>query len=213
MTKFGKSDASCLSSLTNHGEFQALPSPTVQALSDLILEFDRLEFAPGEEAQLECGEGALTLHPCTERYRRPRLFVMTLRYSRRSFRRVVWTSSQEAWARLHEQAWRYFGGSSQYVVLDNLKEGVIKPDLYEPQLNPVYAAVLAHYGVVADRWTSPVSRDTGASLRKPARPVLTRPAAASVRQRGRPPRAPRPNAPLPESALVSRTAPASSGSP
>lgn len=36
------------------------------------------------------------------------------------------------------------------MVLDNLKEGVIKPDLYEPELNPVYAAVLAHYGVVAD---------------------------------------------------------------
>ena len=27
---------------------------------------------------------------------------------------------------------------------------MIKPDLYEPQLNPVYAATLAHYGVVAD---------------------------------------------------------------
>ena len=83
----------------------------------------------------------------------------------------------------------------------------------EPQLNPVYAAVLAHYGVVADRWTSPVSCGTGASLRKPAGPAITRPAAASVRQRGRPPRAPRPSAPLPESALVSRTAPASSDSP
>ena len=46
---------------------------------------------------------------------------MTLRYSRRSFRRVVWKSSQETWARLHEQAWRYFGGACQYVVLDNLK--------------------------------------------------------------------------------------------
>ncbi len=36
------------------------------------------------------------------------------------------------------------------MVLDNLKEGVLKPDLYEPELNPVYAATLAHYGVVAD---------------------------------------------------------------
>jgi len=36
------------------------------------------------------------------------------------------------------------------VVLDNLKEGVIKPDIYEPELNPVYAAMLDHYGVVAD---------------------------------------------------------------
>jgi hypothetical protein len=35
-------------------------------------------------------------------------------------------------------------------VLDNLKEGVLKPDLYEPELNPVYAAALKHYGVVAD---------------------------------------------------------------
>ena len=38
--------------------------------------------------------------------------------------------SQLTRARLHEQAWRYFGGSCSYVVLDNLKEGIIKPDLY-----------------------------------------------------------------------------------
>jgi transposase len=113
-------------------------------------QFDRLEFAPGEEVQVDYGEGAPTRVPGSDRYRRPRLFVMTLRYSRRCFRRVVWKSSQETWAQLHEQAWRYFGGSASYVVLDNLKEGVIKPDLYEPKLNPVYAAVLAHYGVVAD---------------------------------------------------------------
>jgi len=113
-------------------------------------QFDRLEFAPGEEAQVDYGEGALTRVAGTARFRKPRLFVMTLRYSRRSFRRVVWKSSQETWARLHEEAWRYFGGACRYVVLDNLKEGVIKPDLYEPQLNAVYAATLKHYGVVGD---------------------------------------------------------------
>ena len=113
-------------------------------------QFDRLGFLPGEEMQVDYGEGAPTRVPGSDRYRRPRLFVATLRYSRRSFRRVVWRSSQETWARLHEQAWRYFGGSCLYVVLDNLKEGVLQPDLYEPLLNPVYAATLAHYGVVAD---------------------------------------------------------------
>jgi transposase len=113
-------------------------------------QFDRLEFLPGEESQVDYGEGALTLHPTSGRYRRPRLFVMTLRYSRRSFRRVVWQSSSEVWARLHEEAFRYFGGCPQYAVLDNLKEGVLKPDIYEPELNHVYAAMLAHYGVVAD---------------------------------------------------------------
>jgi transposase len=104
-------------------------------------QFDRLAFLPGEEMQVDYGEGALTRVPGTDRYRKPRLFVATLRYSRRSFRCVVWRSSQQTWARLHEQAWRHFGGSCRYV---------LKPDLYEPELNPVYAAALAHYGVVAD---------------------------------------------------------------
>lgn len=113
-------------------------------------QFDRLEFLPGEEAQVDYGQGALTRDPKSGKMRRPRLFVMTLRYSRRSFRKVVWNSSQEVWARLHEEAFRYFGGCPQYVVLDNLKEGVIKPDIYEPELNPVYAALLKHHDVVAD---------------------------------------------------------------
>jgi transposase len=113
-------------------------------------QFDRLEFLPAEEAQVDYGEGAPSLHPGSGRYRKPRLFVMTLRYSRRSYRQVVWKSSSQTWARLHEQAFRYFGGCPQYAVLDNLKEGVITPDIYEPQLNRVYSAMLAHYGVVAD---------------------------------------------------------------
>ena len=113
-------------------------------------QFDRLSFLPGEEMQVDYGEGAPTRVPGSERYRKPRLFVATLRHSRASFRYVVWKSSQQIWAELHERAFRYFGGCPQYVVLDNLKEGVIKPDLYEPDLNRVYAATLAHYAVVAD---------------------------------------------------------------
>jgi len=111
--------------------------------------FDVLEFLPGEEAQVDYGQGALTLHP-TGKYKRPYLFVMTLKYSGKSFRKVVWKTDQQVWAQLHEQAWRAFGGCTQYTVLDNLKEGVIRPDLYAPELNPVYGAMLAHYGVVAD---------------------------------------------------------------
>jgi len=111
--------------------------------------FDVLEFLPGEEAQVDYGEGAPTLD-ARGKYRKPALFVMTLKYSGKSFRKTVWKSDQESWARVHEEAFRAFGGCPMYVVLDNLKQGVIKPDLYEPELNPVYAAMLAHYGVVAD---------------------------------------------------------------
>jgi transposase/5S rRNA maturation endonuclease (ribonuclease M5) len=112
-------------------------------------QYDRLEFLPGEEGQVDYGTGAPTL--CDNgRYRRPRLFVMVLKYSGRAFRKVVWSSSKETWCRLHEEAFRYFGGCPQYISLDNLKEGVIKPDIYDPDLNILYAAVLSHYGVVAD---------------------------------------------------------------
>ena len=111
--------------------------------------FDVLEFLPGEESQVDYGQGAPTLWR-PDQYKRPYLFVMTLKYSGKSFRKVVWKTDQEGWARLHEEAWRSFGGCCQYVVLDNLKEGVIRPDIYEPELNPVYAAMLKHYGVVAD---------------------------------------------------------------
>ena len=38
---------------------------------------------------------------------------------------------------------------SKVVVLDNLKEGVLVPDLYDPTVNPLFRDVLAHYGVVA----------------------------------------------------------------
>jgi hypothetical protein len=112
-------------------------------------QYDRLEFLMGEEAQVDYGQGAPTLHS-SGKYRRPRLFIMTLKYSGGAFRKVVWNSSKETWCRLHEEAFRYFSGCTQYVTLDNLKEGVIKPDIYEPDLNPLYAAMLKHYSVVAD---------------------------------------------------------------
>lgn len=111
--------------------------------------FDVLEFLPGEEAQVDYGRGAPTLYK-PGRYKQPHLFVMTLKYSGKSVRKVLWKTNQETWARLHEEAFHAFGGCVQYMVLDNLKEGVIRPDLYEPELNPVYAALLAHYKVVAD---------------------------------------------------------------
>ena len=35
------------------------------------------------------------------------------------------------------------------MVLDNLGEGVLVPDIYDPAINPLFRDVLAHYGVVA----------------------------------------------------------------
>jgi transposase len=109
----------------------------------------RFETLPGQEAQVDYGEGALTRNPRTGKYRKPRLFVMTLGNSRQAFRKTVWNSSKQIWCELHEEAFAYMGGAPATIRLDNLKEGVADPDVYDPELNPLYAAMLKHYGVVA----------------------------------------------------------------
>lgn len=104
---------------------------------------------PGEESQVDYGDGPMVRHPVTGKYRRVRLFLLTLAHSRKSVRLLTWKSSTRIWAELHEQAFRRLGGATSTVVLDNLREGVLQPDVYDPLLNPVYRDMLAHYGVVA----------------------------------------------------------------
>jgi len=103
----------------------------------------------GQEAQVDYGDGPMVRYADTGKYRRTRLFVLTLGYSRKSVRLLVWRSSSQVWAELHERAFRRLGGTVRVVVLDNLREGVITPDVYDPTINPLYREVLAHYGVVA----------------------------------------------------------------
>ena len=103
----------------------------------------------GEEGQVDYGNGPMVRHPETGKYRRTRLFVMTLGYSRKAVRLLRFRSSSRIWAELHETAFRRLGGSPRCIVLDNLREGVIVPDYYDPTLNPLFKDVLAHYGVVA----------------------------------------------------------------
>jgi len=81
--------------------------------------------------------------PSTGKYRRTRLFVLTLGYSRKSVRLLLWRSTTHVWAELHERAFRRLGGTVKVVVLDNLREGVLTPDIYDPALNPLYRDVLA----------------------------------------------------------------------
>ena len=105
--------------------------------------------APGEEAQVDYGEGPMVRDAASGKYRRTRLFVFTLACSRKSVRLLTWRSSSKIWCELHEQAFRRLGGAPKIVVLDNLREGVLGPDVFDPRLNPLYRDMLTHYGVVA----------------------------------------------------------------
>ncbi len=108
-----------------------------------------IETAPGEELQVDYGSGPMVRDVQGGKYRRTRLFVLTLGYSRKSVRLMVFGSSSQTWAELHEKAFRRLGGVTRVAVLDNLREGVLKPDIYDPTVNPLYRDMLRHYNVVA----------------------------------------------------------------
>jgi transposase len=105
--------------------------------------------APGEEAQVDYGTGPMVRPAPGAKYQRTRLFVFTLGHSRKAVRLLTFRSSSETWARLHEQAFTRLGGVPRAMVLDNLGEGVLTPDIYDPAINPLYRDLLAHYGAVA----------------------------------------------------------------
>jgi len=104
---------------------------------------------PGEEAQVDYGTGPLVRDPATGKYRRTRLFVFTLGYSRKCVRLIEFRSSARTWCELHETAFGRLGGVPKIMVLDNLGEGVRKADCFDPAINPLYRDMLAHYGACA----------------------------------------------------------------
>jgi transposase len=105
--------------------------------------------APGEEAQVDYGKGPPVRDPKTGKHGSTRLFVLTLGFSRKCVRLLSFQSSSRIWCELHETAFRRLGGTPRVLVLDNLSEGVISPDYYDPVINPLYRDLLTHYNAVA----------------------------------------------------------------
>ena len=105
---------------------------------------------PGSEAQIDYGRLGMWTDPATGRRHTVQAFVMVLACSRYMFVRPVLRMDQEAWTRCHVEAFAFFAGVPARLVPDNLKTGVDKPDLYDPQINRSYAELAAHYGALVD---------------------------------------------------------------
>ncbi|HEX3565219.1 MAG TPA: IS21 family transposase [Acidimicrobiales bacterium] len=106
--------------------------------------------APGEEAQIDYGYLGRWFDPSVERWRRVWAFVMVLAMSRHMFVRPTFRMDQTAWVAAHRDAFDFFGGVPRRLVPDNLKTGVIRPDIYDPKLNHAYAELAAHYKCLID---------------------------------------------------------------
>ncbi len=87
----------------------------------------RIVTAPGEEAQVDYGgDGPLVRDAETGKYRRVRLFAMTLGFSRKSAWLLARKSSSQIWSELHELAFRRLGGTPRTVVLDYVPRHIIE---------------------------------------------------------------------------------------
>lgn len=110
----------------------------------------RLSTPPGLQAQVDFGYAGFMTDLKTGKRRKAWAFVMTLSYSRYRFVRLVFNQDAKTWVDCHVRAFDFFGGVPRTILLDNLKAGVVKPDAYDPTLNPLYQALERHYGFAAD---------------------------------------------------------------
>lgn len=76
------------------------------------------------------------------------IFVSALGASSFIFTEATWTQSLPDWIQSHVNAFEFFEGCPEILVPDNLKSGVRKTHLYEPDINQTYQDMATHYGVV-----------------------------------------------------------------
>jgi transposase len=74
------------------------------------------------------------------------LFVATLGASNYTYAEATLSQQLEDWIGSHIRAFEFFGGVTQLIIPDNLKSGVSRACLYDPDLNPTYQDLAAHYG-------------------------------------------------------------------
>lgn len=106
----------------------------------------RVETQPGEEAQVDFGYGGRMIDPTTGRLRKSWAFVMTLSWSRHQYVEFVFDQTVETWLRLHRQAFAYFGGVPERVVVDNLKAAIVRACWEDPLVQQAYRECAEHYG-------------------------------------------------------------------
>ena len=105
---------------------------------------------PGSEAQIDYGFLGPWIDPVTQRARRVWAFVMVLACCRHMFVRPVLRMDIHAWIAAHVAAFEFFGAVPARLVPDNLKTGVIRPDVFDPKLNRAYAELAEHYHCLID---------------------------------------------------------------
>jgi transposase len=106
------------------------------------------EFKPGEYCEVDyAGDKIEWITTKTGEIQEAHVFVGILCFSQKLFAFAAEDEKKRNWLDCHRRMFEFFGGATQVLVPDQLKNGVIKSHLYDPDLNPDYVELAAHYGV------------------------------------------------------------------
>jgi hypothetical protein len=123
----------------------------------------RLLHKAGEKTFFDFAEGIDIVDRRTGEVTTTQFFCGVMPFSSYTYGEFVLSQKQPEMLSAMERAWSYFGGVTPYVTVDNLKGGVTKAHLYDPEVNRGFCEFANHYGfaVIPARPYKP--RDKGAN--------------------------------------------------
>jgi len=108
----------------------------------------RQEHRAGEKLFVDyCGQTVPIIDASTGEIRDSQVFVAVMGASNYTYAEATWSQSLPDWTGSHVRSFSFLSCLPKCVVPDNLLSAVTKTCRYEPDINPTYAALAAHYGV------------------------------------------------------------------
>jgi transposase len=121
--------------------------------------YSRLDFRPGEEAQIDFGDvGRMNVGG---QQRRGHLFVMTLCFSRYAFYDLVTDQTVPTFLGAIRRGFEFFGGAPERLKPDNLRSAVLVGQLGERHYQEDFFRFCQHYGTVPDAARPATPTDKG----------------------------------------------------
>jgi len=110
----------------------------------------RIETPPGRSVQIDYAKMGFLYDQVTRQNRSVYAFITTLSFSRHKYTEFVFKQDAKSFVRSNINMMNDFNGVPEILAIDNLKGGIITPDLYDPQFNRLYREMAEHYGCFID---------------------------------------------------------------
>jgi transposase len=149
-----------LTGKVSYSSFKRL-ARTRQLTADARRSTCRIETKPGEQTQIDYAKMGLLWDALEKRRRVAYAFIATLSFSRHKFIQFVFTQDQASFTQSHVDMATWFGGLTKVLTIDNLKTGIVKPNIYDPVYNRAYADFAEYHHTYIDACRTASPKDKG----------------------------------------------------